>query len=107
MLQEILSAVTAAEGLVDQITGRFGRGDAADDLRRDLAARVAEIKQRTADVDGPLPDDVQAAVARLLARIQSATTSGEVWLERAEADLAPQAARERVRRVYGLRPRDP
>jgi hypothetical protein len=99
--------VNAAEELVDAITARFRSGDSADAMRGQLAVQVAEIGRWVTGAGGYLPDPAaRDAVARLFARLQTATSSGEAWLERAGSELAPRAARERVRRAYGLRPRD-
>ena len=92
---------------MEELAVRFARGDAADDLRSQLAARVAEIGRWIATMNGPLPDPVQAAITRLLTRVQTTTQTGESWLEQATAELAPRTTQVRLQRAYGLRPRDP
>jgi hypothetical protein len=103
VLQEVEAAVTAAEGLAAEIATRFARGEPAYDLHVQLAERVAVINRRSAEAGRDLPESLRAGIARLMAGIQEATASGEAWLDRS---IPARAADSRVRRAYGLPPRD-
>jgi hypothetical protein len=105
VLQELLTAVAAADRLVDAIAGRFEQGDAADDLIGQLSGQVSEIRER-AD-GGDLPDAARDAIGRLVARIGMVTAGGEAWLARTAGEMADTPEARRVRRAYGLPTRGP
>ena len=101
------AVVTAATELVDEIASRFEHGDPAEELIGRLAVEIAVVERYATQLEGELPPELRAEIARLLARLQTAASGGDDWLAQGIGpELAAQNLRQRVCRAYGLPPRD-
>jgi hypothetical protein len=98
VLQDIHVPLNAATELVAEIARRFQSGDPAEKELAELAACVAGV---AAHDPTTLPEEVRAAVERLLRSVDEALTAGGQWLEKAGPELASQQVRQRLRRAYG------
>jgi hypothetical protein len=104
VLEELREIVRSAAELTARIGDRFRGGDAAEELLGLLAARVAEIRRLAAGAG--LPEECRAEITGLFGRLQVTINEGDGWLAQAGPELASQTLRQRVRRAYGLPPRD-
>lgn len=106
VLQELRESVQSATELIAQIGARFQCGDPAEELRLLLTDRVSEIERLAAQAGRDLPQDCRDQIAQLFGRFQVTITEGDGWLEQTGPELASDNLRQRVRRAYGLPPRD-
>jgi nucleoside-diphosphate-sugar epimerase len=108
MLQEheLREALHAAAELANRIAERFRAGDSAEVSLRQLAEKVAAIRRLAAQAGKDLPEDCRAEITQLLGLFQVTITEGDGWLTQAGSELATDNLRQRLRRAYGLRPRD-
>lgn len=103
MLQEIKVLLKTAAGLVNEITQRFERGDAAERLIGQLITQTTIIERYVARLGEGLPSDCRAEIARLVEAVQVAVKRGNSWLAQADGpELAKQNLQRRVCRAYGL-----
>jgi len=97
---------TATE-LVNEITARFDRGDAAEELVERLVTQTTIIERYVSRLGEGLPPDCLAEIAQLLDGVQVAVRRGNSWLVQADGpELAEQNLQRRVCRAYGLSTRN-
>jgi hypothetical protein len=103
VVQELIVLLKATTGLVNEITARFERGDAAEKLVDRLVTQATIIERYVARLGDGLPGSCRAEIAQLLADVQTAVKCGNNWLAQADGPkLATQNLQRRVCRAYGV-----
>ena len=107
MVQELMAVLNGTTSLVNEITTRMERGDAAEKLVNQLVAQVKIIERYVARLGDGLSNECRLKIAQLLSRVQDAVKNGKNWMAKADGpELAILNLQRRISKTYGLSMRD-